>query len=85
MRPLKDDLCIIAARLASKMVSDFFSSASRTVDRLDNVIMYKNEPIFCKSVNFTMNDLGLKGYCYHDHRRVSDERSDFPRKFAEKR
>ena len=45
----------------------------------------QNEPIFCKPVNFNMNDLDLRGYFYHDPRRESDERSDFHRKLAEKR
>ena len=81
---LKDDSYIIAASLVSRVIKNVFSSASRTVDRADNVIMYENEPIFCKSVNFTMNDLNLQGYFYHDPRRESDERSDFHRKLAEK-
>ena len=82
---LKDDSFIVTASLVPKAVKNVFSSASRSVDRADNVIMYENEPIFCKSVNFTMNDLGLHGYFYHDPRRESDELSDFHRKLAEKR
>ena len=82
---LKDDSYIIAASLVPKAVKNVFSSASRSVDRADNVIMYQNEPVFCKSVNFTMNDLNLQGYFYHDPRRESDERSDFHRKLSEKR
>ena len=82
---LKDDSFIIAASLVPKAVKNVFSSASRSVDRADNVIMYENEPVFCKQVSFTMDDLHLKGYFYHDPRRESDERSDFHRKLAEKR
>ena len=82
---LEDDSYIMAASLVSKAVKNVFSSASRTVDRADNVIMYQNEPIFCKSVNFTMNDLNLRGYFFHDTKRESDERSDFHRRLAEKR
>ena len=82
---LKDDSFIIAASLVSTVIKNVFSSASRTVDRADNVIMYENEPIFCKQISFTMDDLHLKGYFYHDPRRESDERSDFHRKLAEKR
>ena len=85
MSLLKDDSYIIAASLVPKAVKNVFSSASRSVDRADNVIMYQNEPVFCKSVNFTMNDLNLQGYFYHDPRRESDERSDFHRKLAERR
>jgi transposase len=82
---LKDDSYIIAVSLVPKVVKNVFTSASRSVDRADNVIMYQNGPIFCKSVNFTMNDLDLMGYFYHDPRRESNERSDFHRKLVEKR
>ncbi|MCL4356968.1 MAG: transposase [Candidatus Thermoplasmatota archaeon] len=82
---LKNDSYIIAASLVSRVIKNVFSSASRTLDRADNVIMYDNEPIFCKSVSFTMDDLNLRGYFCHDPRRESDERSDFHRKLAEKR
>ena len=82
---LKDDSYIMAASLVSKAVKNVFSSASRTVDHADNVIMYENEPIFCKSVNFTMDDLHLHGYFYHDRKREADELSDFHRKLSEKR
>ena len=85
MSLLKDDSYIIAASLVPKAVKNVFSSASRTVDRADNVIMYGNEPIFCKQISFTMDDLHLKGYFYHDPRRESDERSDFHRKLSERR
>ncbi len=82
---LKDDSFIIAASLVPKAVKNVFSSASRSVDRADNVILNENDPIFCKSVNLTMNDLDLREYFYHDPGRESDERSDFHRKLAEKR
>jgi transposase len=82
---LKDDSYIIAASLVSKAVKNVFSSASRSVDKADNVIVYENEPIFCQRVAFKMGDLALDGYFYHDHRRESDERSDFHRKLAERR
>ena len=82
---LKDDSYIIAASLVPKAVKNVFSSASRTVDRADNVIMYENEPIFCRQISLTMDDLHLEGYFYHDPRRESDERSDFHRKLSERR
>jgi len=82
---LKDDSYIIAASIVSKAVKNVFAKASRTVDRADNAIMYNNDPVFCKPVEFTMNDLQLRGYFYHDPKRESDERSDFHRKLAEKR
>ena len=82
---LKDDSYIIAASLVSGAVKSVFASASRSVDRADNVIMYENEPIFCKSVSFTLKNLNLMGYFFHDTKRESDERSDFHRRLAEKR
>jgi transposase len=85
LRLLKDDSYIIAASLVPKAVKNVFASASRSMDRADNVIMYQNDPIFCKPVSFSMNDLDLKGYFYHDTKRESDERSDFHRRMAEKR
>ena len=72
---LKDDSYIIGASLVLKTVKNGLFSASRTVDSSDNVNMYQNGPIFCNSVNFTINDLDLDGYFYHDPRRESDERS----------
>jgi transposase len=85
IRLLKDDSFIIAASLVSRAIKNVFSSASRSVDRADNVMMYENEPIFCKQVSFTMDDLDLKGYFYHDRKREADELSDFHRKLSEKR
>ena len=82
---LKDESHIIAASLVSRAVRNIFATASRTVDHADNVIIYNNDPVFCRPVEFTMNDLNLKGYFYHDPGRESDERSDFHRKLAEKR
>ena len=63
---LKDDSFIIAASLVSRVIKNVSSSASRTVDRAVNVIMYENEPVFCKQILFNMDDLHLKGYFYHD-------------------
>lgn len=82
---LKDDSHIIAASLVSNAVKSIFAMASRTVDHADNVFIYNNDPVFCKPVEFTMYDLDLRGYFYHDPMRESDERSDFHRRLAEKR
>ena len=82
---LKDDSYIIAASMVSKAVKNVFAMASRTVDHADNVIIYNNDPVFCRPVEFTMDDLKLNGYFFHDPRRESDERSDFHRRLAEKR
>ena len=72
---MKDDSYIIAASLVSRAVKNVFSYASISVKRADNLIMYENESIFCKYVNFTMNDLNLRGHFFHDQNRESDERS----------
>jgi len=37
------------------------------------VIMYENEPIFCKSVSFTLKNLNLMGYFFHDTKRVDPD------------
>lgn len=79
---LRNDLYIIAASLVSKVIRNIFATASRTVDHADNVIIYNNDPVFCKHVEFTMNDLNLRGYFYHVPKRESHERTDFHRKFA---
>lgn len=47
--------------------------------------VYKGEPIFCQQVSFSIEDVNLKGYFYHDPKREADERSDFHRKLREKR
>ncbi|MEM4090972.1 MAG: hypothetical protein QXQ46_09590 [Thermoplasmatales archaeon] len=60
-------------------------SASRTVDRSDNVIRYEDNPILCQRVEFRMGDVQLQGFFYHDVRRESEERSDFHRKITERR
>ena len=60
LRLLRDDSFVIVASLVSITIKNVFSSASRTVDRADNVIM--NEPIFCKQISFTIDDPQLKNY-----------------------
>ncbi|MHB1440289.1 MAG: IS1634 family transposase [Cuniculiplasma sp.] len=76
---------VIAASLVRKEIKSVFSSASRSVDRADNVIMYEGQPIFCKGVSFTMEELELHGYFYHDMRRESEERADLHRNVRERR
>ena len=76
---------VIAASFMRKEIKAVFSSASRTVDRADNIIMYEGNPIFCKHVSFSMDDLDLQGYFYHDVKRESDERADLHRNIMERR
>jgi transposase len=76
---------IIAASLARKEIKGIFSGTTRTVDRVDNVMMYEGDPIFCQKVSFQIQDLDLTGYFYHDPKRETEKRSDFHRKLREKR
>ncbi len=85
LRLLREAEYIIAASFMQKEVKAVYSSASKTVDRADNVIMYEGYPIFCKNVSFSMDDLELHGYFYHDVRRESDERADLHRNIMERR
>ena len=85
LRLLREAEYIIAASFMRKEVKTVYSSASKTVDRADNVIMYEGYPIFCKNVSFSMEDLELQGYFYHDVRRESDERADLHRNIMERR
>ena len=75
----------MAASIVRKEVKALFSSATRTVDRADNVIMYDGNPIFCQKVSFQIEELNLTGYFYHDPKREAEERSDFHRRLKEKR
>ena len=85
LRLLREAEYIIAASFMRKEVKAVYSSASKTVDRADNVIMYEGYPIFCKNISFSMDDLELHGYFYHDVRRESDERADLHRNIMERR
>jgi hypothetical protein len=58
---LRDEWYIITESLVSWAMKNVFYSASRTVDRADNDIRYKNEPIFCQPLRFRMDDLDLEG------------------------
>jgi transposase len=85
LRLLSGRKYIIAASVVRKDVKKVFSKTMRTVDRADNVIMYEGEPIFCQRVSFSIEDVVLRGYFYHDPKREADERSDFHRKLRERR
>ena len=85
LKLLGDMRYIIAASMVRKEVKSVFSKASRTVDRSDNVILHEDNPIFCQRVEFSMDDIRLKGFFYHDVRSEGEERSDFHRKITERR
>lgn len=73
---LKDVSFIIEVSLVLKAIKNAFLSASRSVDKADNVIMYENEPIFCLPVNFIMGDMNLRGHFFHDQKMESNAISD---------
>lgn len=85
LRIIKEMRYIMAASLVRKDIKSVFAKTSRTVDRSDNVILYEGEPIFCQHVSFSMEDLNLQGYFYHDIKRESMERSDFHKTLAQRR
>jgi len=85
LRIIKEMRYIIAASLVRNDIKSVFVKASRTVDRSDNVILYEGEPIFCQHVSFSIEDLKLQGYFYHDIKRESMERSDFHKTLKERR
>jgi transposase len=85
IRKLNDAEFIMAASIHRKEVRSVFSMASRTVDRANNVILYEGRTMFSIPVSFSIEDMQLKGFFYHDPERESSERSDFHRNLAQKR
>ena len=85
LRMLNDTGFIVAASIHRKEIKSVFSRASRTVDRADNVILYEGRTIFSIPVSFSIEDMQLKGFFYHDPERESSERSDFHRNLAQRR
>ena len=47
------------------------------MDWADDVMIYENEPIFCKQISFIKNDLLYEGYIYHNRKREDDQLSYF--------
>lgn len=76
---------IITASTVVKDIKNIFVQASRTVSRLDNVILYKGKPVFRQRVEFTMKDLKFQGYFYHYIIGESRRRPDLHKNLAEGR
>ncbi|EQD75680.1 transposase (IS4) [mine drainage metagenome] len=74
---------IISATYSRKEVKHAFSGNMRGLDSADNTIMYNDKPIFARHVEFSMGDLALKGYLYHDLDLEMRERSSFHRHIRE--
>ena len=45
---------------------------------IDDVMIYENEPIFCKPISFIKNDLLYEGYICQNRKREDDQLSYFP-------
>ena len=75
--------CIIAATCSRKEVKHVFSSSMRRLDSADNTIVYNDKPIFAMHVDFSIEDLTLEGYLYHDMDLEARERSSFHRHIRE--
>ena len=74
---------IIAATYSRKEVKHVFSANMRVLDSADNTIMYNDKPIFAMHVEFSIGDLAVKGYLYHDLDLEARERSSFHRRIRE--
>jgi transposase len=74
---------IIAATYSRKEVKHVFSSSMRRLDSADNTIVYNYKPIFAMHVEFSIGDLALEGYLYHDLDLEARERSSFHRHIRE--
>ena len=74
---------IIAAAYSRKEEKHAFSAGMRRLDSTDHTIMYNDRPIFAMHVSFSIGDLPLKGYLYHDLDLEARERSSFHRHVRE--
>ncbi len=70
---------IVAATYSRKEVKHVFSANMKKMDSADNTIMYNDKPIFAMHVDFSIGDLSLEGYLYHDMDLEARERSGFYR------
>ena len=74
---------VIAATCSRKEVKHVFSANMRRLDSADNTIIYDDKPIFAMHVDFSIGDLALEGYIYHDLDLETRERSSFHRHIRE--
>ena len=57
---------IIATTYSGKEIKHVFSANIRMLDFADNTIVYNDKPIFAMHVEFSVDNLFLEGYLYHD-------------------
>ncbi|MCL5437582.1 MAG: IS1634 family transposase [Candidatus Thermoplasmatota archaeon] len=74
---------IIAATYSRKEVKHVFSSSMRRLDSADNTMLHNDKPVFAMHVDFSIGDLPLAGYIYHDPDLEARERSSFHRRLRE--
>lgn len=74
---------IIATTYSRKEAKHVFSANSWMLDSADNPIMYNDKPIFAMLVEFSVDNLSLKGYLYNDLTLETSERSWFYRQIRE--
>jgi len=74
---------IISATYSRKEVKHVFSSSMRRLDSADNTIVYNDKPVFAMHVVFSIEELTLEGYLYHDMDLEARERSSFHRHIRE--
>jgi len=74
---------IIAATYSRKEVKHVFSAGMRRVDSADNTILYGGRRIFAMHVDFSMADLDMGGYLYHDLDLEAREGTGFHRHIRE--
>ena len=79
LRLLHDHGYIISATYSRKEVKHVFSANMKRLDSADNTVIHNGRPIFAMHVDFSIMDLSLKGYLYHDLDLEMRERSNFHR------
>ena len=79
LRLLQDHGYIISATYSRKEVKHVFSANMKRLDSADNTVIHNGRPIFAMHVDFSIMDLSLKGYLYHDLDLEMRERSNFHR------
>jgi transposase len=74
---------IISVTYSRKEIKHVFSANMKKLDFVDNTIVYNDKPIFGMHVGFSIGDIELKGYLYHDLDLETRERSSFHRHIIE--
>ena len=61
------------------------SFAIKTIDRVDNAIIYENRTMFFQRISFRKEEINLDAYLHHDPERETRERTDFHCNLMQKR